>query len=527
MKTTIKINLSGQIFTLDEDAYEVLKDYLDSISKRFRDTEEGNEIIGDIESRIAELFQEKISEKKQVITIEDVRDVESVMGQPEDILDEEEEIGGEKKKYTSGKKTRKFYRDPDNAAIGGVCAGLAAYFGIEIWLMRLIWVILFFATGVLLIIYIVLWIAVPIATTAAEKLEMRGEKVNVSNIEKTIKEEYESVKENVKEGYEKVRDSKEFKKTKNVLDEILHVFGKIILVLLKIILSVIGFALILGGLVALSALSIGFFFSSSVFPLRFLGPDVHSFPELFGIFGDPTNLTLISIALFFTIVIPIIAIIYGGIKMMFRFKANDKMIGLTAFVLWILSLVFLISMAAFEGWHFNDSGRSGNTFEMKNFPSDTLLVRINAHPDIEGFSDDWYTNYDDDWYILSTADKIYGKIDLDVSPGNSRDWELSVRKKSQGRNNPEAVLNASRLDYDWEQEASTLILDPYFSLEKPNRWQAPSTRVTVIVPEGKYIRLDKNTRYFLDHVKTVDELWNHQLAGEVWKMTEEGLVKVD
>jgi len=84
MKTTIKINLAGQVFTLDEDAFQMLKEYLDSISKKFRDMEEGNEIITDIESRIAELFQQRIHEKKQVITIEDVKEVIEIMGHPED-----------------------------------------------------------------------------------------------------------------------------------------------------------------------------------------------------------------------------------------------------------------------------------------------------------------------------------------------------------------------------------------------------------------------------------------------------------
>ena len=210
MKTTIKINLSGQIFTLDEDAYQMLKDYLDAISKRFRDMEEGSEIITDIESRIAELFQLRISEKKEVIIMEDVREVIEIMGQPED-FDEGEDSEDEPGRQTrSGKKTRKLYRDPDNSVIGGVASGLAAYFGMDIWLMRLLWVIIFLATGggVMLILYIVLWIAVPKASTATEKLEMRGEKVTVENIERTIKEEYVTVKENVKENYQKVKDSK-------------------------------------------------------------------------------------------------------------------------------------------------------------------------------------------------------------------------------------------------------------------------------------------------------------------------------
>ena len=107
MKTTVKINLSGQIFNLDDDAYQVLKNYLDAISKRFRDMEEGAEIIADVEARIAELFQSKINEKKEVITIEDVNDVIAIMGQPEDYLDGEEEAGTA---YRNGRKSKKYYR---------------------------------------------------------------------------------------------------------------------------------------------------------------------------------------------------------------------------------------------------------------------------------------------------------------------------------------------------------------------------------------------------------------------------------
>ncbi|KPL12746.1 MAG: hypothetical protein AMS23_10550 [Bacteroides sp. SM1_62] len=529
MKTTVKINLSGQIFTLDDDAYQALKDYLDAISKRFRDMEEGAEIISDIESRIAELFQSKISDKKEVITIEDVNDVIGIMGQPEDFLEEEGMEDEAGRSYAQGRKSRKYYRDGDNAIFGGVCAGLGAYFGIENWLMRLLWVIFFFATGggLMFILYIVLWIAVPKAMTAAEKLEMRGKRVTVSNIEKTVREEYETVKENVKEGYEKVKTSKELKKTKNVMDEIFQVIGQIVLVFLKIILFIIGFVLIIGGLAVLMSLSIAFFFRDSVFPTEIFGSPLHSFNEIFGILGDPTSMTLISIALFFTIVIPLIALIYAGIKMMFRFKANDKMIGLTAFVLWIISVVFLVSMAAFEGWNFNAYGRISTTENLDTFSSDTLVVRMVSDPGIEGFNDDWYFSYDDSWNMISTEDRFYGKIDLDVAPGDFTDYEISVRKNSQGRDRAQASINAGTLEYDWDQQENTLLLNPYFSLKKNYKWRTPGTKVTIMVPQGKYIRLDNNTRYFLRNVETVDDIWDRKLAGEVWQMTEDGLVSVE
>jgi phage shock protein PspC (stress-responsive transcriptional regulator) len=528
MKTTVKINLNGQIFTLDDDAYQALKDYLDAISKRFRDMEEGAEIISDIESRIAELFQSKVNGKKEVITIEDVNDVITIMGQPEDFLEDDGMESDSKSSYTNRKKSRKYYRDGDNAIFGGVCSGLAAYFGIENWLMRLLWVIFFIATGggVMFILYIVLWIAVPKAITAAEKLEMRGEKVTVSNIEKTVKEEYETVKENVKEEYEKVRTSKELRKTKNALDEVFHVIGQIVLVVLKIILVIIGFALIISGLAVLTGLSIAVFFRDSILPTEIFGSPFQYFNEIFGILGDPTSMTLISIALFFAIVIPLIAMIYGGIKMMFRFKANDKMIGLTAFVLWIISVVFLVSMAAFEGWNFNTYGRNSTTESLDAFSSDTLVVRMVSDPGIEGFNDDWYFNYDDSWNMISTEDRFFGKIDLDVAAGDYSDYELSVRKNSQGRDRAEASINAAKLDYEWDQEGNILILDPYFSLNKIYKWRTPGTKVTVMVPPGKYIRLDKNTKYFLRNVETVDDIWDRKLAGEVWQMTEDGLVRV-
>ena len=529
MKTTVKINLSGQIFNLDDDAYQALKDYLDTISKRFRDTEEGAEIIADIEARIAELFLSKIIEKKEVITLEDVNDVISIMGQPEDFTDPEGMEDDTGAAYRTRRKSRKYYRDGDNAIFGGVCAGLAAYFGIENWLMRLLWVIFFLATGggVMLILYIVLWIAVPKAETAAEKLEMRGEKVTISNIEKTVKEEYETVKENVKEGYEKVKTSKELKKTKNVMDEIFQVIGQIIIVFLKIILFIVGFVLIIGGLAVLTALSVAVFFRNSILPTEIFGSPIQSFNEFFGILGDPTSMTLISIALFFTIVIPLIALIYGGIKMMFRFKANDKMIGLTAFVLWIISVVFLVTMAAFEGWNFNAYGRTSTTESLENLTSDTLYVQIVSDPAIEGLSDDWYQNYEDTWNMISTDDRFYGKINLDIAPGEFNNFELSVLKNSQGRDRAEASLNAGRLDYDWEQEGNTLLLDPYFSLKKSNKWRSPGTKVTILVPPGKFIRLDNNTRYFLQNVETVEDIWDRRLAGTVWQMTEDGLVSVN
>jgi hypothetical protein len=184
-------------------------------------------------------------------------------------------------------------------------------------------------------------------------------------------------------------------------------------------------------------------------------------------------------------------------------------------------------MATFEGWNFNTSGRTSTTHNLDEFSSDTIKVHIVSDPGIEGFNDNWYFNYEDSWNMISAENHVYGKIDLDIAEGDFDDFEISIRKKSLGRDEAEASLNAAKLDYEWKQEENTLILDPYFSLKKPNKWRMPDTRVTIMVPTGKYISLDENTRYFLHNVETVDDVWDRKLAGEVWQMTEDGLVNAE
>jgi len=167
------------------------------------------------------------------------------------------------------------------------------------------------------------------------------------------------------------------------------------------------------------------------------------------------------------------------------------------------------------------------TQSLEYFPSDTLLVSMTDNPGIEGFKDSWYFSYDDSWYMISGSKNYYGKIELDIEPADSDNYLITVNRESQGRSRTEASINSDNLEYNWDQNDTELILDPYFSLRKPNRWRAPLTEVTVHVPQGKYIRLDRNTRFFLDDVKSAGDEWDHKLAGQVWQMTEAGLTTVE
>lgn len=197
MKKTLSINLSGMVFNIDDDAYRELQVYLSQIESHFADIDESKEILADIEARIAELFNERVNDVKQVIVMKDVKEVIEILGRPEEIGGSGDSSGERKREKFGPSGYKRMYRDPDNRILGGVCSGMGAYFGIDPIILRIIFVVavLGFASG--LIIYLILWIVIPEAKTTAQKLEMRGEPVNVSNIGKTVKEEFNRVKNNM------------------------------------------------------------------------------------------------------------------------------------------------------------------------------------------------------------------------------------------------------------------------------------------------------------------------------------------
>jgi phage shock protein PspC (stress-responsive transcriptional regulator) len=194
MKITVSINLGGYSFNIDEDAYAELKRYLRNLELHFAGEESSAEILSDIETRMAEIFKTKLTSYKQVINIADVNQVISVLGTPEDISDNEGPTARDK---FSSPGYHRMFRDTDHRAIGGVCAGISAYWNIELWLVRLIFFVLAMM-GVGILIYLILYIVLPEARTTAEKIAMKGNPVNIHNIKDSVKQEFETVRKNMK-----------------------------------------------------------------------------------------------------------------------------------------------------------------------------------------------------------------------------------------------------------------------------------------------------------------------------------------
>jgi phage shock protein PspC (stress-responsive transcriptional regulator) len=195
MKITVSINLGGYSFNIDEDAYAELKIYLRNLELHFAGEESSSEILSDIETRMAELFRIKITSYKQVINIEDVRQAISVLGTPEDISDSD---GPKTRDRFTSAGYHRMYRDPDNRVIGGVCSGMGAYWNIDPVILRIIFIALILAGGVGVMVYLILYIVLPEAKTTAQKIEMKGEPVNIHNIKEAVKNEFDSVRKNMK-----------------------------------------------------------------------------------------------------------------------------------------------------------------------------------------------------------------------------------------------------------------------------------------------------------------------------------------
>ncbi len=220
MNKVFTVNLGGYPFTIDEDAFEYLDKYLKAIHQHFRGGDGYEEITGDIESRLAELFQESLG-NRPIVTIKDIKYAISTMGSPEEFGADplEGEPGSYGKSDFSIKTGKRLFRDPEDEVVAGVCSGIAAYFGITdpLW-VRIAFIAFTMLGGSGLLLYVVLWAILPKAETAGDYLSMRGEPININNISNIIKEEFEHLSEKDTEFGEEFGSKKKIKaKAKKIM----------------------------------------------------------------------------------------------------------------------------------------------------------------------------------------------------------------------------------------------------------------------------------------------------------------------
>src|SRR5690606_30584030 len=262
MNKTIIININGIIFHIEEDAYEVLQNYMTAVKRHFGYSTDSNEIVGDIENRIAEMFNERITPQKAVIVMADVNEVIAQMGDISDFEEFDETVEGDPKmsqsagyQYQNMSESRGLIRDPDDKIIGGVCSGLGYYFDIEATWIRLALILLVLFAGTGLLLYIILWILIPMARSRADKMSMRGEAANLHNFKRSFDEEMGDLKRNFTAAGQKLSPGLKntARKTGDALDKIIRITVKIvgifviIISVLMLISSIIALVAFIGG----------------------------------------------------------------------------------------------------------------------------------------------------------------------------------------------------------------------------------------------------------------------------------------
>lgn len=529
MKKTLTVNISGMVFHIDEDAYGVLNDYLQSIKKHFSRTQGGDEIVSDIEARIAEMLKERIGDNRQVITIDDIEEVIQVIGQPSEFGDEFAEDGQQERTAYSGKSAKRLYRDPERSVLGGVCGGLGAYFHTDPVWFRLAFILFsIIGIGTPLLVYVVLWIVIPEAKTAAERLEMKGEKVNVSNIESSIKEEINNLKnkfndftEGAKRTYKKksATHRSDLEGVGNALGRLAELFVKIVLVFAGIILFLFGLSFIVALIVALFGFGHNIFIMDS--ELVYV-----SFPALVDFFiGSLGNSLVFQVAFLLLLGIPLLMLLYAGIRLIFGLE-RIRFAGITAFNVWIVALLIsgYYGYKVFKSFSHTGVYKEDVVAEMPAGKQFTFEVTENDAFERFYRYDEYFDLEEANMIITNDeSDFFYGIPRLEIVKSAGSEVEVEVFYRARGKSTYHAEQRAQRTLYRYLVGDSVLSFDRFFKLPEKEVWRQQEVDIVVNVPLGCTITLTDNMHSILDNrVHSA-----YRLSGETWVMTESGLEEAE
>ncbi|GAA4302033.1 PspC domain-containing protein [Nibribacter koreensis] len=580
MKKNISVNLQGMIFHVEEDGYEMLSQYLAAIKRYFSTYEGHEEIVADIESRIAEIFFSRLNPGKQVITQEDVKDLILQMGTVTDFQMEEREetesayshssttgntyqqAPGEQKRlyrdvnrkvlagvaagianylqtdplwvrlafvflvigipFSGGitlfgvilyiicwialpenaalpeTQVRKLFRDPVDKKLGGVASGIAIYFGADVAIIRLLFVI-FAIFGIGLLIYIVLWIAVPEAKSITERVQMQGNPVTLSSIEESVKNNLNMRDANGEEStLAKILlfPVRLVSQVISVLSRLLHPVLGFLITMIRVVAGL--FMIFLGGTLAFAlfiglATALGSMTNSSLF-------EMGDIPATAFFNGVPTWVT---VAGFFAGIIPAIALILIGVGLLARRFFIRPTVGWSMLGIWLLSVVMLISGIAMTSREFQEYGEFTKE---TTFPAATLkTINLNLRE----------SNYD------------YGDLDIEIEGYNGTDIKVIQTFQAQGFNEENAIANARMISYKLvQQNDSTIRFDDAFTFNNNAIFRAQDLDIKILVPEGKQIRFSEGFASQFGYEITDGDYYGEDVAENLWQMKNGRLVCV-
>ena len=575
MKKNISINISGIIFHIEEDGYETLKKYLDSINKYFSSFEDSSEILADIESRIAEIFLSKLNEEKQVITLEDVSALIATMGSVSDFKAVEEENvsadstraeagtsqeqssadqGGTNQTFTPSKQlmrdqkrkilggvcaglgnyfntdplwirlifavltfvygitffvyiimwlivpgswdldepivTKKMYRDRERKVLGGVAGGVAAYMGIDIVAVRVLFILFTFLGGLGLFVYIVLWMILPEAVSLTDKMQMQGEPVTLHNIESNIKKNL-----NEKPGEEESMLTRVLLFPFRLIGMILTGLAKILGPLVEVLRVVVGlFILVDGAIIVFSiVVAAGILFgivSSSALSLPWMpGLDETRVPV--DVFSRAFP-AWTAIAAFFVAIIPGIFIIMLGASVIAKRLVFNAATGWTLFVLFFVSAAMLAVSIPKIVYSFKEE--AGYTVDNS--------YRINGRTAVLKINEVGMDDYDEVHFYLEGY--------------RGNDFRIVQEFEAQGSTRKNAIENARMVEYHYTFQDSVFTFDSNLTFKDEAVFRAQRMDMTLYIPYNQPFTMDEGiSRMVSNYVKS------DYRENQTWQFTEE------
>ena len=524
MNKTVNINLAGIFFHIDEDAYLKLQRYLEAIKRSFTDSQGRSEIIADIEARIAELFSERVKHEKQVISNKEVDEVIAIMGQPEDYLVDDEIFEDEPKPYSSRPygRSKKLFRDTENSYIGGVASGLGHYLGVDALWVRLLWILLAIGSvGTFLFIYILFWVLVPEAVTTADKLTMTGEPVNISNIEKKIKDGFENVTQTVSDTVKNIDVSKQSNKIKSSSKSFFDALGDIVMFFLNIFAKFIGIILILVGASTLIGLIIGFF-TVSVTDLI----NVPGFDFIDAANAADTPIWLISLLLFFAIGIPFFFVFYLGLKILVNnLKSIGNIAKFSLLGVWFLAIISLIVIGVKQA--------SEHAFDASVTEKTTLNITANDTLKVKMYGNDYkksiYRNNGFKLVYNEADEKIIFSTDIRLIVRSTKDSlaTIQIEKNAEGSSYQQAKERAKNIHYNYSLKDNELMLDSYLTTEYENKFSDQQIEIILYLPEGMTLIADENTYSFHRNSTHYDDILDNGMEGFYLKVLDDRMMCED
>lgn len=540
MNKTVTININGLIFNIDDEAYGRLKNYLETIKGYFKNAEGGDDIMTDIEARIAEMFEERISNRKEVISQADVDHIIKIMGQPEDYIDDEmrQENSGnasgasftESEEFFSEEAgTKRFFRDPDGKMLGGVCSGIGYYFGIDPIIARAAFLIAFIFGSFGFWAYIVLWAITPKALTRADKLRMKGKKVTIDSIRKSVEHEAEDLKKKWKNlGSEEGGkwNSESTSKLQSAISSFFAFLGNILQLLLKSVGKLIGLGFFLFGAFWL------FIFITTVFGLYSFDGSIFVNQSINGFtFNEISTLLLQGDSLKYYIIfgilcfigIPLAALTYSGLRLLIGFNRSHKGIGIGLVILWSIGLITLVLSTASVAKEFKQKESINQQISLPPTLADTLFIDVNT--ELLPVFEDPSTSKDDN-YLLKRDDThlFIANVNLNIVENSSDSIVVTITQKSRGASYKDAKMKAENIEYHYSINGSKLTFDPFYKIAFEDEFRMQEVYVQIAIPTGKSVYLTQNAGWVIHDIENVNNTWDFDMLGQYWHMTRNGLI---